>query len=221
MIAQRLIQIGPFTRLGLTLLVACVVYIVLFGSLDWHVRLLVAWCGGALFFLGQVMTMIAVLTPEGVKERCQGQRNEGHTPMLIGGVMMAFVSIAAVIYLLDDIHPNHPFYQLHLAFSLITIFSSWLILQTMFAVYYARLYYQKADAEGVTIAGGMRFTTPEAPDYWDFLYFSFTLAMCYGVSDISVTSKFIRRITLIQTLICFFYYTVIIGLVMNVIGTLF
>jgi uncharacterized membrane protein len=45
--------------------------------------------------------------------------------------------------------------------------------------------------------------------------------MCYGVSDIAVTSRFIRRITLVQTMICFFYYTVIIGLIMNVIGTVF
>jgi uncharacterized membrane protein len=45
--------------------------------------------------------------------------------------------------------------------------------------------------------------------------------MCYGVSDVVVTSKAIRRLALAHTLICFFYYTVIIGLVMNAIGTVF
>lgn len=71
------------------------------------------------------------------------------------------------------------------------------------------------------IAGGLRFANVEPPDYWDFLYFSFSLAMCYGVTDVAVTSRRIRRVTLLQTLLSFFYYTVIIGLVMNTIGALF
>jgi uncharacterized membrane protein len=219
---HRLTQIGPFTRIVFTLLVAAGVYFALSGILDWHVRLLVAWCGGALFFLIQIGSMFALLDAEGVKARCQEQVTEGHAPMLVGGVLVALASIAAVIYLLNDIEAHTPLYRLHVALSPVAIASSWMILQTMFAVYYARLYYQKRMSRtGEDVGDGLRFPTTEPPDYWDFLYFSCTLAMCYGVSDIAVTSKFIRRITLAQTLICFFYYTVIIGLVMNVIGTVF
>jgi uncharacterized membrane protein len=219
---RRLTQIGPFTRIFLTLLVAAGVFLALRGILDWHVRLLVAWCGGALFYLLQVGSMFALLDAEGVKARCQEQVTEGHAPMLAGGVLVALVSIAAVIYLLDDVEAHTPFYRLHVAMSPVAIASSWMVLQTMFAIYYARLYYQKPRAGARADAGdGLRFPTVEPPDYWDFLYFSCTLAMCYGVSDIAVTSRFIRRITLVQTMICFFYYTVIIGLIMNVIGTVF
>ncbi len=219
---QHITKIGPFTRMFLTLLVAAGIYFILGHSVDWHVRLLIAWCGGALFFLAEVAAMFSLLDAAGVKRRCQGQHTEGHGPMLVGGVLIALVSIAAVIYLLKDMRQSHPFYGLHLGFSILTIFSSWLILQTMFAIYYARLYYQIPAGPGEgAIAGGLRFTSDETPDYWDFLYFSFTLAMCYSVSDIAVTSKFLRRITLVQTQIAFFYYTVIIGLVMNLIGTLF
>lgn len=220
---ERLIQIGPFTRIFLTLLIAAAVYFPLRSLLSWRTDLLIAWCAGALFFLGQVATMFSLLDAEGVKRRCQRQKSEGHGPMLAGVILTSLVSIAAVIYLLDDVRPEHGFYKLHLGFSLVSIFSSWFIMQAMFAIYYARNYYKKSSAPAAKdgLTGGLRFTTEEAPDYWDFLYFSLTLAMCYGVSDILITSKFIRRVAMLQTLLSFFYYTVIIGLVMNVIGTLF
>jgi uncharacterized membrane protein len=212
---------GPFTRIFLTLLTATGIYFALSGVLDWHVRLLVGWCGGALFFLVQVALMFAMLDEAEVKARCQRQKNEGHSPMLLGGILIIVVSIAAVIYLLNNVGVYSAFYRLHLAFSLLAIASSWFILQTMFAIYYARLYYQKPKQGACDFTGGLRFSTGELPDYWDFLYFSLTLAMCYSVSDIAITSKYIRHVTLIQTLISFFFFTVIIGLVMNVIGTLF
>jgi uncharacterized membrane protein len=218
---RRLIQISPYTRILLTLLMAVGVYFAASGVLTGHVRLLVAWCGGALFFLIQIGTMFALLDADEVKARCQSRITEGHSPVLIGVVLVALVSIGAVMYLQNDVDAHTPFYRLHVALSPFAIASSWLILQTMFAVYYARLYYQKPPAGGDDIARGLRFPTDEAPDYWDFLYFACTLAMCYGVSDISITAKFIRRVTLAQTLICFFYYTVIIGIVMNVIATVF
>jgi uncharacterized membrane protein len=219
---RRLAEIGPYARILFTLLVAAGIYVALSWALEWHVRVLVAWCGGALFFLVQIGCMFALLDADGVKARCQSPVTEGKAPMLVGGVLVTVVSIVAVIYLLNDAQARAPRDGLHVAFSPLAIASSWLILQTLFAVYYARLYYQKAGPDARDeIAGGLRFATDEPPDYWDFLYFSCTLAMCYGVSDIAVVSRFVRRVTLVQTLICFFYYTVIIGLVMNAIGTAF
>lgn len=217
---DRLTQIGPFARIGLTLLVAAAVYVALWETLEWPVRLVVAWCGGAAFFLVQTASMFALLDAEGVRNRCERQVAEGHTPMLVGCVLVVIASLGVVISLLDNVQVHSPFYRLHLTFSTLAIAASWLILQTMYAIYYARLYYlgPMRHADG---SGGLKFPTDASPDYWDFLYFSLTLAMCYSVSDIAVASRFIRRVTMTQTLICFFYYTVIIGLVMNVIGTVF
>jgi uncharacterized membrane protein len=219
---DRLMQIGPFARIGLTLLVAAAVYFALWNTLEWPVRLVVAWCGGATFFLIQTASLFAQLDAEGVRERCQQRVTEGHTPMLVGGVLVVFVSIGTVISLLDNVQAHSRFYTLHLGSSIAAIGASWLILQTMYAIYYARLFYQGPPRRmGPPVTGGLRFPTDAPPDYWDFMYFSCTIAMCYSVSDIAVTSKFIRLVTLSQALICFFYYTVIIGLVMNVMSTAF
>jgi len=219
---KRLLQIGPVSRILLTLLIALGFYLILHRFISWKLSLLLAWSGAALCYLAQMFAMFSNLDAAAVKERSQDQKTEGDTPMLVGVILSAVVSIGAVMYLLNDVHPAGSHYKLHLSFSIVAIFSTWFVLQSMFSVYYARLYYEtpKGGPPG-TISGGMRFTTEEAPDYWDFLYFAFTLAMCYGVSDIAVTSRSIRKVTLIQSLLSFFYYTVIIGLVMNVMGTLF
>ena len=42
-----------------------------------------------------------------------------------------------------------------------------------------------------------------------------------GFSTMAIASSWMILQTMSQTSICFFYYTVIIGLVMNVIGTVF
>jgi len=217
---RRITEIGPFLRIFLTLAVAAGIFMLLPHSVSRQSGLLIAWCGGALFFLIQVGAMFWQLDADGVRRRCQSQKNEGHTPVLAGAVLIALVSITAVIYLLNDVKATQPYYKLHLIFSVATIFSSWFILQAMFAIYYARLFYSPAvTPEG--FAGGIRFATPESPDYWDFLYVSITFGMCYGVTDVALTSKFVRRVALVQTLLAFFFYTLIIGLVMNVLGTLF
>ena len=219
---KRLIHIGPVTRILATLMLACLFYVILHRFMSWKLSSLIAWCGAAVFYLGQLFAMFSVLDSAAVQERCQDKKTEGDTPMLVGVIMTSLASIGAVIYLLDDVHPSGQFYKLHLAFSIVCIFSSWFVMQSMFSVYYARLYYETPKgAPPGGISGGMRFPSDEAPDYWDFLYFAFALAMCYGVTDIAVTSRTVRKVTLIQSLLSFFYYTVIIGLVMNVMGTLF
>jgi uncharacterized membrane protein len=63
---------------------------------------------------------------------------------------------------------------------------------------------------------------PENPtkegDFWDFMYYSFTIAMCYQTSDVSITSMRIRRVTLLHTIISFLFVSAIIGFVVNVIS---
>jgi uncharacterized membrane protein len=141
-----LTRIGPLTRVLLTLLTVAAVYLALAGTSASGVSLLVAWCTGAAFWVIQIGSMFASLDPDAVRARCQGRVSDGHLPMLLAGVLVAFASVAAVIYLLDNVEAHAPYYRLHVALS---------------------------------------------------------------------------PLALAHTLICFFYYTVIIGLVMNAIGTVF
>ena len=50
------------------------------------------------------------------------------------------------------------------------------------------------------------------------MYYSFTIAMCYQTSDVTVTSTRIRRVTLVHAIFSFLFVTAIIGFVVNVIS---
>jgi uncharacterized membrane protein len=49
----------------------------------------------------------------------------------------------------------------------------------------------------------------------DFAYFSFTLGMCFQVSDVTISSSRIRRAALLHALISFVYNTTILALALN------
>lgn len=212
-------SLGSRVLLFLTPAVVAYMLLLLSPTFDWRQRLLAAWCIGAAVFLAHAMFAFGRLTADEVRRQCQRQKTGINALALAGSVLIAVVSIGAVVYLLTDVRASSLHYRLHLALSLATIVLSLMSLQTLFAISYARMYYETTG--GADIAGGLRFASVEPPDYWDFVYFSFSLAMCYGVTDVAVTSKHIRRVTLLQTLLSFFYYTVIIGLVMTTIGALF
>ncbi len=69
-----------------------------------------------------------------------------------------------------------------------------------------------------SVRKGLSFPTDEPPDYWDFLYYAFTIAMCFQTSDVTVCSRSMRRITLVHAVISFLYVTAILGLVINILA---
>jgi uncharacterized membrane protein len=105
--------------------------------------------------------------------------------------------------------------------SLLAIFLSWTLVHTFFALYYARLYYDELSAEDSSAyRKGLDFPNQELVDYWDFMYYSFTIAMCYQTSDVSIESVAMRRMTLFHSILSFILVAVVIGLAVNIISNL-
>jgi uncharacterized membrane protein len=102
--------------------------------------------------------------------------------------------------------------SLHVALCVATVVISWLVTHAGFTLRYAHLYYRDADR-----AGGIELPGGEPPDDLDFAYFAFTIAMCFQVSDATISSRQIRRTVLGQALLAFLYNTVILALVVNLI----
>jgi uncharacterized membrane protein len=96
---------------------------------------------------------------------------------------------------------------------LLSVVLSWIVVHTVFMLRYARAYYSEP-------AGGIEFAGTELPAYMDFAYFSFTVGMTFQVSDTTITSKAVRRITLRHALLSYLFGAVLIGLVINVVATL-
>ena len=52
-------------------------------------------------------------------------------------------------------------------------------------------------------------------DYWDFIYYSFTIGMCFQTSDITVTSPGMRRLTIFHAIVAYLFAITILGLLLN------
>lgn len=108
----------------------------------------------------------------------------------------------------------------HTIVSLSPILLSWILLHTIFAIRYAHLYHDHNQLNTGSNVGGLEFPTKTQPDYIDFAYFSFVIGMTFQVSDITVTSRVIRRFVLMHSLISFVFNTLIVALTINTIASL-
>lgn len=93
-----------------------------------------------------------------------------------------------------------------------TLFGAWFLIPTIFTLHYARLYYASPDGEPA-----LKFPDRHAePDYWDFLYFSFTIAVASQTADVSLANRSARRAVLSQSILSFYFNMAVLGLSINV-----
>ncbi|MFJ4604774.1 DUF1345 domain-containing protein [Pseudomonas atacamensis] len=140
------------------------------------------------------------------------------------GLVLFMVCIAALASLATitlelagskDLDSTHKL--VHYAFTALTVIGSWLLMGVIFCVHYARLFYTWNGKEpALRFAEGL--TTP---NYWDFLYFSFTIGVAVQTSDVGVATRDIRKIVLAQSLIGFLFNTAILGFSINIAAGLF
>jgi len=91
---------------------------------------------------------------------------------------------------------------------------SWLLLPTAFTMHYAHLFYrQRAITEVLPLLFPGKLTEP---NYWDFAYFSFTIAVASQTADVAAGTADVRKITLLQSVISFVFNILILGLSINV-----
>ena len=107
--------------------------------------------------------------------------------------------------------------------SVMAVILSWLLLHTAFGQHYARLYYDETDSKGHPFPDSMRrgFVFPGTPEptYEDFIYVAFAIGLTYAMSDVNVTNEVQRRVVLIHSIISFFFYSTVLGVVLNAIVT--
>lgn len=105
----------------------------------------------------------------------------------------------------------------HILLSLGSVICSWIMVQTIFLLRYAHLYYAISKIPSSS-ATALEFPGENQPDYLDFAYFSFVIGMTFQVSDVQITSKTFRRLVLLHGLSSFIFNTVIVALSINVVS---
>jgi len=108
----------------------------------------------------------------------------------------------------------------HIVLAIFAVITSWWLLHTIFTLRYAHLYFDgNTDVDGIKKSvGGLQFPGADEPDYLDFVYFSFIVGMTFQVSDVEISSRRIRRVCLLHSLLSFAFNTAILALSINVIS---
>ena len=131
--------------------------------------------------------------------------------------LCASLCVAAIVLELSTIKGLSSQLRLsHYAFTGATVLGSWLLVGTLFTFHYARIYYRSP-------ATRRALSFPEKEDnldYWDFLYFSFTIAVAAQTSDVSIMSHSMRKTVLAQSILSFLFNVTIIGLSINIAASL-
>ncbi len=139
-------------------------------------------------------------------------------------VMAAFISLFAIIFLLQSIPlETKKGLSVHILVSIASVFSSWTLIHTLFTIRYAHKYYEAEsyETDNNKRGQGLDFPNESEPDFLDFAYFYFVLGMTFQVSDVQITSKQIRRLALLHGFLSFIYNTVIVALSINTVQVLF
>lgn len=181
---------------------------------DWHTmtRVLTAWNTGVWSYLVTMWWMMMRADHRDVKALVAKQ--DERMPLVLFMLSLAAVlSLAAIVSQLSVVKDMSPHLRaIHYGLAGVTLLGSWFLLGTLFCFHYAHLYY-RAPAH----ARPLKFPDEEQnPDYWDFLYFSFTIAVAVQTSDVAVYKRHMRKLVLAQSVLTFFFNLVVLGLSINI-----
>jgi uncharacterized membrane protein len=145
--------------------------------------------------------------------RQHAKNNDANRALLLGltGIVMAVILISVASEMLGGKSD-----ALGIALIVGTLALAWLFSNMVYALHYAHLFYTD-DTTGKD-SGGITVPDTDEPDYWDFVYFSFTLGMTFQTSDVEITSSYIRRTTIGHCLAAFVFNIGVLAFTINVLG---
>lgn len=199
-------------RLTSIVLTGLIVGIVTPDSWRLVTRVLVGWNVAVWANLLQMGWVMARANRARVKE-IAGREDDGAVTVLGILSIVATLSLVAIVLELTSAKGLSGAVKFsHYVFTGMTVLGSWLLLGAIYTFHYARLYYQSpANRRTLCFPDGEL-----SPDYWDFLYFSFTIAVAAQTSDVTVMSSGMRKAVLAQSVLSFLFNVAIIGLSINI-----
>ncbi|MDT8998921.1 DUF1345 domain-containing protein [Paucibacter sp. APW11] len=204
-------------RLSIAVLAGALLATVWPSTLPLLTRLLLGWNVGVWTYLLLILWHIGRADSAHVQRQARALA-QGMPVVLVLAVIGALASLAAIA--LEQAQVRHGGNVVqgwpYLLLAITTVAGSWLLLPVEFALAYASLYHRgDAGAHGLEFPGDT-----SALDYSDFLYFSITLAATSQTSDVTVSSRAMRKLVLLQALLSFVFNTGVLALTINILASL-
>ncbi|WP_423678788.1 DUF1345 domain-containing protein [Undibacterium sp. WLHG33] len=199
-------------RLVATFLIAAIVSVVLPNDWAFSTRALFCWNSGVWSYLALMAWLMTRAKNYHVREIAMQEDNSAVAVLALLS-FSATISLVAIVIELTGTRALAPDLRaLKYLFAGITVLGSWALLGVVFCFHYALLFYNSPEQQRA-----LRFPDNEQmPDYWDFLYFSFTIAVAAQTSDVSVSSHSARKTVLAQSVLSFFFNLAVLGFSINV-----
>ncbi|HXP00486.1 MAG TPA: DUF1345 domain-containing protein [Luteibacter sp.] len=203
----RFIRSRP--RLVTSAIVAIVAGLLLpLAGVSRSLSLLLGFDIGAIVYLLLILRIFHHATPARMRHEAREQDVGRWSTLLIGVAVSAVVLVSVNTELKSGSHGG----SFAIAVAATTIILSWMFMNSLFALHYAHGFYGEFGKQHQ----GLEFPGTEEPDYWDFAYFSFTIGMTFQVSDVQITTRYLRRIGLMHSAIAFFFNVFIIAISVNI-----
>jgi uncharacterized membrane protein len=173
---------------------------------------IVAWVVGNIVVLTWVWRIIWPQDAAGTERLAEGESRSRTTDTAV--LTAAVMSLGAVVLAVVQAHnANDPGAVAAVLLSLVGAVLSWCLVNTVFALKYARLYYLEED-------GGIDFGHSDPPAYSDFAYVAFTIGMAFGPPEIQITDRAIRKVSLGHALLSYVFGTGVLAVTINVVANL-
>lgn len=172
--------------------------------------IMAAFDAAALLFLASCFPLFR---HESHHMRAAAQHNDANRAALL--VITAALSFAVLATIASVLSPAGTPEPRSLALVIATLAICWLFANTIYALHYAHLFYAQQHGQD---AGGLEFPQTAEPDYSDFVYFAWCLGMTFQTSDVTITTRPMRRTVTFHCLAAFVFNLGIIAFTINALG---
>ncbi|EIL98115.1 DUF1345 domain-containing protein [Rhodanobacter sp. 115] len=206
-----------YVRVRPRLMTSTVIFVVVgtllaLGGTRTSLAMLLAFDVGALLYLIALARMFTRSNHGRLARQARLQDTGRHATLAVA----VLVSMVVLVALATELHAAKAGGVAAIGVAAGSVILSWLFMNTTFALHYAHSFYGEDDSQ----AGGLEFPSTPKPDYWDFVYFSFVIGMCFQTSDVTVSGRHMRRLTLMHSVVAFFFNVFILAISVSVVGGL-
>lgn len=206
---SRFIRSRPYLILALAVGVVTGLF---FTEQTWLRQALIGWNVTVWLYLINIIPTMNKADHHRVREIAAKQ--DESAAMVLGTMTLGIaLTMAAVISELSGASKGSDDAQaLHYIITTVTVVGSWILLGVLYCFHYAHKFYNSKNKDPE-----LKFPDEEKePNYWDFLYFAFTISVAVQTSDVAVMTRSMRKVVLTHSVLSYLFNLVILGLGINI-----
>ena len=185
------------------------------AALVWTLELglILGWCVAATSALAWVWLIGWHQDAAGTERLAEEENQSRSTDVWV--VLAAVASLVVVAVALKRSGGKDPVAVVIVLLSVLSVVLAWAMVNTVFALKYARLYYvDEPDHEGFEVA------MEDSPAYSDFAYLAFAVGMSYASAEIAPNQQRTRKVVLGHSLLSYLFGTGVIAVAVSLVTNL-